>query len=560
MTLALLILQTVVHSTDINDGWILDGILPYFLSFVLLYCSFVGFSQSLESITVATSIFLVTINLIPNLKYSFIYGNFDPLAHYGFVQALSASGRIPQSGMYGIQYGPTPGLSVSLSTLSIVLGVDTTIAMKLFLSFLPALMPLMLYVVVRKAAIEMTLAKATLVSTAIVSPVTYIFTGTSATFFFVFSFLCLYSLLVARGKDLKHVRSYVAMLVLFAVAIVISHTVTSFLLLIFFAITIALSKTRKFSFLKDYVVLALFFVIISLGYLVFLADANFQTLLSLLKETVYSIFARSQPLALGYYSGFYELTLLDRAIVFVVKWGMYMTALVLVCLSTLTIRRITKRPDVRRLYSSHFIMLLFSALVLVLSLFTRAFSDRFVYYFLAVAPPFAGITLCSVTCSRRRNLGSFLLVCALFGLICFNMLQVYPCQPLIPKVQTNYGESYVVDWRQVTTVYDRSLISFASSYVRDLKVAVDGVLWWQIQGLSNTSLQELLTWERPVSGTVPKSPLVLASQGSDSHIIPSGRDRVSYDRFVENAIETDSVLYTNGKSYVLFNQTSSSSP
>jgi hypothetical protein len=165
-----------------------------------------------------------------------------------------------------------------------------------------------------------------------------------------------------------------------------------------------------------------------------------------------------------------------------------------------------------------------------------------------------------VTCSRRRNLGSFLLVCALFGLICFNMLQVYPCQPLIPKVQTNYGESYVVDWRQVTTVYDRSLISFASSYVRDLKVAVDGVLWWQIQGLSNTSLQELLTWERPVSGTVPKSPLVLASQGSDSHIIPSGRDRVSYDRFVENAIETDSVLYTNGKSYVLFNQTSSSSP
>ena len=97
------------------------------------------------------------------------------------------------------------------------------------------------------------------------------------------------------------------------------------------------------------------------------------------------------------------------------------------------------------------------------------------------------------------------------------------------------------------------LIAFVSEHVFRSSIAVDTVVRWQIYGLTNLTFQNLLTWDNPVSGQV-NAQLILASQGTEAHIA-SGRDRILYNDYVRTALKKNSILYTNGKSYLLLNFT-----
>ena len=160
IALFLLILQISANTTDTNDGWILEGLVPSFLLLTLVYSIIVGFSSDLKLIAIISAIYLVAINMIPNLKYAFIYGYHDPLNHYGSIKETIALGNVSELGIYEEQYAATPGMHILVSELSIITGSSALTAMKLFLILRPLILPLAVYFVVKKLDVSNGLAKA----------------------------------------------------------------------------------------------------------------------------------------------------------------------------------------------------------------------------------------------------------------------------------------------------------------------------------------------------------------------------------------------------------------
>lgn len=557
----LLIIQVFINVKDFNDAWILEGLFSYFLLFVLAYSVVVSFSSSLKSITIITSIFLVVVNLIPNFKYVFIYGHYDALAHYGFTQEMINSGHIPETGFYKDQYGSTPGLHIFLSTLSLMAGVNVSTSMKIFMTFFPSILPLAFYLVVKRLDMPNTLSKTTVVSAAIISPLTYNFTGTSSVYFFYVPFLCLYLLFVVQERDLQHAHSFLIINILFAVAILISHDVTSIFLLAYFVLTGAifmLKKVTGFSATFPYVSLVLTLIVMIFAHFLYESNINFTKLLLLFKESISSLFLGRDPLALSYYKSFYGTTLLGKVAILAVRWVMYAVALLLVVLAPLTMRGKLKDIRLRKFYNALALPLLLPICVFLLSLFVRELNERFIYYFLALSPFLAGATLFYLVYSRHRRFNNAILAITVFSLICVSVLQLYPFQPLIPRISTSYRSYYVVDWRQVNTAYDRSVIRFANRHNAKLPVATDNIMKWLIYGLADPSFQALVTKDDLLSARGVEAPLILVSNDVDSHVIPSGREAMAYEYYVRQAIQKNSVIYTNGKSHVLLNFNSSS--
>jgi hypothetical protein len=560
LSFVLLLGRTAFSFVDINDDWLLGGILPYFLLFVVLYSVVACSVTDLKLVAFITALFMVAVNCVPNLKYTFIYGYYDSLPHYGFVQGIMNVGHIPATAFYSIQYGAAPGLHIFLSSLAIVSGGSAVYAFKLFLTLYPSTFPLLLYFVTKRIKAPTLLSKATLISVAVISPVIYPYTGTSAVFFLYVPFLYIGILLIAARNSLPNVRAFLILDTLLALSIVISHDVTTFLLLGFFLSALIVSTVRKVVAgrsldLFPYTV-ALGFVIIALSHLLFSSDANFDTFLNLIFNSIQSLFQGSTPLAVSYYQGFYILSLKDQLLVYVAKWGMYTVAVALTVSALVFVRFRMKQNETRKFYNLLVFPLLFPLFVLLLSLFVRAFNDRFFYYFLAFVPFFAGLTFYKTVYSRSHRLNNVFLSLAVLSLILITSFQRYPPQPLFPLITSEYGRYAVVDWRQVNTIYDRSLIAFASGHITNRSIATDNPMRWQIYGLTDIQFQRLLTWDNPVLDESVNAPLVFVSPGTTAHIIASGKDAIRYHEYIDVAVEIDDLLYTNGQSYILQNFTS----
>jgi hypothetical protein len=204
--------------------------------------------------------------------------------------------------------------------------------------------------------------------------------------------------------------------------------------------------------------------------------------------------------------------------------------------------------DLKRFYSKLAILTVFALLFFILPLFVRPLVSRGLIYLSAFSPFLAGITIFWFIYSKRHFENTILAV-IVFSLISISIIQIYPCQPLIPHVSTEYGNYYVADWRQVSTIYTQSMIYFVATYNSRLNVWADDITRWEIYGLTSPTFQSLLTWH-PSS-----SPLVLLSHAGDAHVIPSARDAVAHEQYLQNASRENSVIYNSGKSLILFNAT-----
>jgi len=562
LALSILILQTIMHRKDIVDAWILDGILPYFIFFVLVYSINAIFMEDLKHVTILTSIFLLALNLVPNLKYDFILGFYDPLWHYSFINGITSSGFVPTTGVYAVQYGTTFGLQSLVSSLSQVEGLNTADAMKVFLVLAPLLVPLTLYFVLRKVEASNDLARLIIVSSAIIWPTTYIYSGTISVFYLYAFFVFLLILLSIGQSDIG--LSILAILT--GAAVVISHDFTSFFLSLSVIILLVLQLSQKRSSSKRLtgfsnfpLIVGLIFVFLAFAHLTLASGSNFATLTSLLKDLVASVISPPHVLpATTFYSGFYSLTMLGKFKVLFVKLSRDVVMVSLAAVGGLIIVT-TPRNNIKleKMYAVAAVPLAIAALMFLMSfLIHSSVEDRGLIYMAAVSPLFVGTSLYHFLCYRHKGqLMKKVAVALVFSLILVSIAETYVWQPLIPVVSTESGNFYAVDWREFNTIYSRSAILFLSTYDFALRIETDVVTQSQILGLTDTHTQSLLTKETPPNSAYI---LMLSQVGTDAHALTFGsaQDALSNENLLQNALENCSTIYCNGESYIFLNITS----
>jgi len=556
LAIVVLIVNAFLSVRDSNDEWILSGSLQIcFIAFVLSYSLIAGSSVNLKAVTVATAVFLVIVNLIPSIKYVFIYGYHDPIGHYGLIKDMISLESIPVTGVYRNYYGFAPGIHLFVYSLARLTTLDVSTSMKVFMVPFPLVLPIAVYSVSRKLGTPPDLARMMIVSTAITAPRTYVFMGPTTSYYLYVLFLYFFLLLISTRE---FTRSQLIISLLLGIAITISHSMTSFFLSVFLLIMLALLSTSVFGKAKTPsrgTLLAIMSIVIIFAYFVFVAKVNFATILLEIKSFITKLVHAEPPPALSYYGTFFQIGLLDKLKVLVVQLGSDALSLFLVILSPFAILGLRLKNDkLRRFYQVSTLPYFIAAVLFVATLIILPFSIRGLYYLAPLSPFFVGATLYFLLYRKHWRFKYILEVAIILSLICISMVEIYPYQPLIPKTSTEYGDYYVLDTRAVNTIYDRSLLSFVDSYETHLGIAADYLTWWQVYGLTRPSVYAQLTDLTPLSSQNETTPLlIIVHTDSEAHAFPSYKDAVAYKAYAEYALQWQNVLYTNGKSYVFLN-------
>ena len=543
--LALLIGKILTGIKDINDSWILEDVLPYFLLLALLYSTLVFFSSDLKLIAILTGIYLITINLIPNLKYVFIYGYNDPLIHYGSIQHTTLLGYASGIGAYATQYEAAPGMHILVSLLSTITGMNTLVAMKTFLVATPFAIPLAIYFVAKRISLPLGLAKATLAFVAIASPVTYTYFGASAIYPVYVLFLYML-LLVAACRRMSRPEILVA--IMLELGVLISHDITSLFLLVYLFSFVAISKMgRLLRILKAprrLTILIFGFIIIILAHFTLSSSiSNFARIISLVEE----LYSSRGLVALSQYKTFYRLNFLEQIMIFFVRFGRDMFSILLVFFAPLAYFKLNLDNTLRRFYKSLVLPLILATTIFLLLLFLRSIVHR-EFYIYSILPFLGGLSILYLYRLLSKRFKKAVIVFSICGFVILSCLIVYPLQPLVPKVKTSEGISYyVLDLRLVNTVFDRSIISFVSTYNQRLHVWADAIMVSQIYALTNSSFYSLL------NNNPSKSSILLVSHTDYTHTVPSGVDALDREIYLQVCVQQANTLYNNGYSYAFLN-------
>jgi hypothetical protein len=551
--LSLLIVQAIGNSRDINDAWILEGVFVPFLLLTIVYAAITSFSPSIKMVVITTSIYLAAINVLPCIKYPFIYGYHDPLLHFASIKETIAASRVVEVGPYSVQYGATPGTHILVSILSLVTGFDIVDAIKTFLIFLPLSLPSVVYMTMNKLDFPNGLKRTVIASIPITTPITYTYFGASAVYPLYVLLICFCLLFACRRKSS---RSEVAVALVLSAAILISHDVTSFLLLGFTLILLALIgvETKKVFYTTARPPVLFFLVFITMAFAHFSFSSsinNFMQISSLIKEVVSRLTMGESPVAFSHYSfSFYQLTLFDIVQILIIRFANIAISLILVLIAPFAImrlrfreKRLQKSEKFYRILTPPFIF----ALVVFISLFFLRSVTHREFYMAAFFPFLAGVSIYYVFYSKHYKFKNLVLTTVIFVLIVISSFSIYPIQPLMPSFSTDQGAYYVLDMREVTTVYDRSLILFVNVHTVRYIVWADVIMTGQIRALTNPSFQSLLTSDHN------KAALLMLGHTAYSHTIPSGRDALANEQYLMNALQQTGVLYTNGPSYALLN-------
>lgn len=541
-----LIVGTLLNRTDITDSWILAGILPYFFIFTLTYSLAVGYAKRLSPVAVFTAIFSVMIASIPNLKYSFIYGYHDPLYHYAFIRETVASGHVSTVGVYATQYGAAPGMHIVVSILSILTGFDVAVAMKVFLSICPAIIPVCVYFIVRRLSISTELGKTIIASAIVATPEIYAYFGTSAIYAMYFLFIYLLLILIVSKRNSP---SEFVLITILGFAIVISHDITTFHLLafvIFSLLIIAFGSNSKMaqSLRKLSVFFLLFIVMVFAHYLFTVSIGNFSQILDLIAAFFSRLLEGENPAVINY-AGFFQLGLFDRATLLFLRYGQLGLLFILTVLSLIAYYKSKKTlsSDAKNFYSILRLPLVIFGTILAALLFIRPATYRTFYVF-SLLPFLIGSSIFFFARSKRFTKIIFTIVLSI--LILLTMSNIYPYQPLAPTISKS-SQYYALDMRQVNSIYAQSVISFTALNDLNIRFWTDNICQNQINAWTNSSFQNLLSYSRE------KSPMAIIFLTGSARSVPSGYDAEQNDQKVFASLHEDTVLFTNGKSFLVLN-------
>lgn len=554
----ILVISAVISRREYQDSWILEDL---FIQTLLLSFTFLIVAVSVRNNTklvLLIASFLPLLNGIPSMKYVQIHGVYDSIAHYGYVNRLVSSGHVPETGFYANKYAGTPGMHIFLSTIELVTGMHTTLALKLFLAVISSISPFVIYFVTKNVFSEGT-RRFLLLALCLLLPVSYSLVGTS---FALPLYLIFISVLFRQTLVTQSPKQFAVILVIIGAGLIISHGVTSLFLSLLMCCTLFILKILErvkrdniASLVSRYVYVSSFLVVSLMAWWAYHArDLFYDFMIGMLKSLFIGRSTTPLPLKL------FELSLSEQLVLIFVRF--YDTFLIL-ALSLVGLifyfttfgKQYSKKTRVLYL---QILCILGATVIIALPFFSKLQSytfERFINYSNVLSPFFIGLSLYGLVRFLRvhmkrpavRNL-SFTLF--LFMLAVPLLLVKFPCQPILPK---NNENEFIVDYRSVNTVYQMRMIKFAEShYVSGLKIASDSVTSWQIFGLTNTSFSSGYSWLNPLYENNTESDMILLHYSGRSGPL---NEKVEYrTRAKLNEFKFtlgNNIVYDNGESFII---------
>lgn len=491
------LLIVYLNARSYQDLWILKDIFVPTLIFVLIFCSAVILINDNRLLAVLSSSFFIILNIIPNLKYSLFYGTFDSVIHYGTVNSLLSTGVVPELGYYSSTYSDFPGVHIFMSSISLILGIDSNYALKFFTSVIFAIIPFMIYMVTNKV-FDKTIQKGILIGSALPTVTSYVFTGTVFALPLFFCFLCVLLYAILNNNNKKNLQ-VMPILLIFGFALLFSHAITIIFLLTFLCVTgIFLSFVKRKQVLDSYkpIFSILIVLIISLTiWQMYNAQFIFQNLI----KSVQSIFAAESGISI-IPSTFFSLSILDKISVLAVE-HIKDALVILLCIIGLFILVKKFKPLNRPLFYRFYVPLLFficSILLVLVIQYASGFGElqytRFIIYGIVFSPFLTGLFFWHFDL-HLKNIKPFLQklfkILLLFSVISISLIQVFPYQELIPR---NTEGTYIQDSRMVNTVYQQRMIGFAERFYCGGEITSDVVTRFQVYGFTDIAFNSNHIW------------------------------------------------------------------
>lgn len=549
--------NAVAASRDYQDSWVLEGVEPYFVVFIVIF-AITFFSEKKQTWMVALAITCcVVMCLIPNLKYVWFTGReIDQQGQYRLANEIYDSGHIATEyhGTHSEFYVQTPFTPLSFAIFSIILNVPTMLTMKILPVLLSTLYPPLTYCMMKNIKLSKktsALRHVLFISAIPVEAGIYVVTGRMYGTLFVF--LVLYQIVRLLQKN---DRRQWFILLFFVFALATAHSASSLLVAALILAVASLQKipfTKVNQFLKSPTILAI--VTVTLGWLVFSAKRALESMISILPQlmpiTTPDSAYKSVP------SRFFELldkSMLEAAKSVIVYHGADFFLLLFTMVGLVFVLKTFKQSENRVLkllflINVSLILLLVLGVSLNLGMF---FAGRITTATRILYPIFSGIAILYVI--KRKTLCAAIFL----SMMLLATFQFYSCQPLIAPASTlskdlpaNEPIAYVVE---VNSIYQRQMISFAETYAHGL-IAADRVTTCQIIGLTQYNFSRGVTWYYPIARRVDKTLVqrkydyfLIHLPGKSGAFIEQAEMRTK--ELILDTICNSSIFYTNGESYI----------
>lgn len=547
---------SAINATDSMDAWILDKLFVYYILFIIMYSIVVIFSPKLNLVIVCTLIFLLVVNMVPMLKYAFIYGYYDPLTHFGWIRETIKLGSVPQSGIYAKSYGECPGLSIIASIISIIINLDVCGSMKAFLAVSSLIFPLSIYIFIRRLNFPEKLSKAIMVSMTITTPPFYAYFG-AISILPIFSFFFFF-LILAIVQEKNSFQDFI-LCTIFGFATLFSHDATSFYLIIVVTLLVLVLTLSRLLGSKIRVPLLLlsFWLIIYITHFIYQSFFNFSLILKTAKSMISYLFLTSEPYIIKYYEySITHLSIFDKLVIFFLRYGRDAIALSLSFLALILLKTLKlKNEKIKQVYYILSLLLFFNIFGFVGAIYTGSIMSSFLYYSSIMTPILSGMVIYRLI-SKRTAAASHLVLTSITVIILIGMISLsnYRCQPIMPRLSEEYSSKPVLNIHEVNTIYARSLIKFLENYNERLSIATDSITKYQIYGLTEPSYDALVN-EDIVTAENITSPIAAFSPNPRATSISPGRYAFFYETTFQKFLHKENLVYNNGGSYILFIKT-----
>ena len=558
LAVAIIVLIGTAYSMnrDYQDSWTLQGLeIPFALFVVTFAFTFYLEKSILWRVTLAVlgrTVFM----LIPTVKYVWFIGPFvDQTVQQALANYVVTNGHIMTSPTVSQPYSLSPLIHLSFAMSSLVLNVPVASLMKYLPVFWSILFPLLIYIIVKNMfPAESTLLGCALFISAIpISEAQYVVSGSLFGLLLVQFILTILVLIYVRNN-----RYFWPILLFSVIALAAAHSVSSILFTGFLLILLFLKRFSRLgisSFLST--TKGLILTSIGLAWFMFQAYNTLQTIVQIFTVgTLTGTNPVSQRIGTGSFAVL-RINPIAAVMSFVVIYGADVLFSLLTFAGLLLMLRMRKRLNP----VSKFLAILCSIILVlgVVGVVLSAGGPRLLFVAESLFPIFSSVFVFSML--RKKTRVRKLIVGVVFFLIIFSAtIEFYGCQPLVPSANVLYkhlpSSVQLNNIGQVNSIYQRQMIIFAAKYLSE-KVAAVFPITTQIIGLTDTNFSLNVVSYDPLDSNLTKpyyNFLLINMPGPAGHYAGNPDLSLNSPSLVSNYISNQTIIYTNGESYIIANK------
>jgi hypothetical protein len=561
LTVAIIVLIGTAYSMnrDYQDIWILQGLEIPFVMFVVTF-AFAFYVEKRVLLRVALAVLGRTIfMLIPAVKYVWFQGPWiDMNVQHALANYVVTNGHIMTSPTIYQVYSDSPLIHLSLAIFSSFLNIPVASSMKYLPVFWSMLFPLLVYIIAKNMfPSESTLLGCALFISAIpISMAQYYVSGSLFGLLLVHFILTILVLMYVKNNRI----GFWPILLLSVFVLAAAHSVSSAIFTVIIIILLFLKRFSRLgisSFLSNTKVLTL--VLIGLAWFVFRAYGTLQTILH-----VYLVEVRSgtTPVSQRIGTGSFEVLRSNPVAAitsFVVIYGADVLFLLLTFVGLLLMFRSQKRLN----QVSIFITVFYSIVIVlgVVSVALQVGAPRLLWVAEKLFPIFSSVFILGVY--RKKTWFRKLTVVVVFSLIIFlATIEFYGYQPLVPSANVlskfkDLPSSVQMSYSGlVNSIFQRRMIIFAENYISG-KVAAVFPITTQVLGLTDAIFSLAVVSYDPLDSNFTKpyyDYLLIHMPGPAGDYAGTPDLSVNDPVQVSNYVSNQTIIYTNGESYILANR------